>query len=84
LDPDPVRWSIRIRIRILVCEIFVKFSNTKSECTFKGHFCAEIDIFMWKIVFFPVLRIRIHPDLKLLSDLDPDPILSGSLIRIRN
>ena len=43
-DPDPARGSFRIRIRILDCEIFVNFSHLKSECTFKGHFCAEIEL----------------------------------------
>jgi len=55
-DPDPTKRVISdpdlahgsFRIWILVCEIFVKFSN-KSECTFKGHFCAEIKLFMLKI-----------------------------------
>ena len=42
LDPDPARGSFRIRI--LVCEIFVKYSHLKSECTFKGHLCAEIEL----------------------------------------
>jgi len=41
-DPDLALRSFRIRILILVCEIFVKFSLLKSECTSKGHFCAEI------------------------------------------
>jgi len=54
-DPDPARWSFRIwiqiQIPILPVKFFVKFSNLKSECTFKGHFCAEIQLFMLKIVF---------------------------------
>ena len=48
-DPDPARWSFQIQT--LVCDIFVIFSHSKSECTFKGHFCAEIELFMLKIVY---------------------------------
>jgi len=55
-------FQIRIRIGILVCEIFVKFSNLKSECTFKGHFCAEIELFMLKIVFISLHLFFKKPD----------------------
>jgi len=56
LDPDPAHGSFRIRIGILVCEIFVKFSHFKSKCTFKGHLCAEIELFILKIMNFSFKR----------------------------
>jgi len=59
-DPDPARGSFRIRI--LVCEIFVKFSNLKSKCTFKGYSCAEIELFMLKIVFLSLHLSFKRPD----------------------
>jgi len=55
-DLDPARGSVRIQI--LVCEIFVKFSHLKSECTCKGHFCAEIEYFILKIVFYPAFVLE--------------------------
>jgi len=50
-DPDPARGFFRIRI--LVCEIFVKFFAFKvgMYIYFKGHFCAEIEVFILKKVF---------------------------------
>jgi len=59
-DPDPAQGSFPIRI--LVCEIFVKFSYLKSECTFKGHFCAEIKLFMLEIVFLSLHLSFKRPD----------------------
>jgi len=60
LDPDPTWWVISypdpacrsFGIWILVCELFMKFLHLKLECTFLGHFCAEIKLFMLKIVFY--------------------------------
>jgi len=58
-DPDPT-WSVishpdptqgSFQNRILVCEIYVKFSHLKSEWTLKGHFSEEIELFMLNIVF---------------------------------
>jgi len=61
-DQDPSLGSFRIRI--LVCEIFVKFSHFKSEFTFEGHFCAEIELFMLKIVFLSLHLFFKRPDPK--------------------
>jgi len=60
LDLDPARWSFRIQI--LVCENFAKFFHLKSECTFKGHLCAEIKLFMLKIVFSSMHLFFKKPD----------------------
>jgi len=61
-EPDPARESFWIRIWILVCEIIVKFSHLKSECTFKGIFCAEIKLFMLKTVFLSLHLSFKRPD----------------------
>ena len=58
LDLYPAHGSFRIRIWILVCEIFVKFLHLKSECTFKGHFCAEIELFMLNSVFITAFVLQ--------------------------
>jgi len=59
-DPDPARRSFRIRI--LDCEIFVIFWHLKSECRFKGHFCAALKLLMLKMVFLSLHLFFKRPD----------------------
>jgi len=60
LDPDPAPGSFWIRI--LACEIFVKFLHLMSECTMKGNFCPQIELFMFKILFLSLHLSFKRPD----------------------
>jgi len=71
-DPAPGSFLIRVRIRILICDMFVKFLHLKSVSTFKGHFWAEIELFMLKLVFLSLHLSFKRPDPIIISDPDPD------------
>jgi len=61
-EPDLAHRSFQIRMRILVCEFVMKVLHFMSACTFKGHFCARIELFMLKIVFLSLHLSFKRPD----------------------